>query len=466
MKAQKVFMIGGGAVNLITAYYLVRRGYELEIIDKGAPPHRGKSHPGASWSGKDARMFTYTEADNYNNPSPIPSAENTLFARSLDELGWDARISRGEEAEWIKAHAQLPFQTAHQCKEDVVRFNLESAPLWEEMMQESPFLFQDAVLRDGIVRMYTDRDHFQRQVVRHQALKSLVRTYEPVAELLDEMPGLEAAVYRNEIASAMRTHGFTLNAHKFFRNLVKYLKEKGTVFSWREEALEVEKNQSGKVIAVHTNRRSIVGGHLVLSPGAYGHRLLNNTASRRLICGVLGAWATIPNPGRRFAHSMKIARKGHVTEDANVTLATENGADVLHVGSGYGFSGFDPDNISPEQLELMYKGIEDTVRRFFPEIYALPGVRERLSGTFSYCVRPWTSNGRGIFEQSPTAAGGTLVVTGGHNTGGFAQSPAVGQAVLAALAGENHAMHSCYHPQNHARKKVFLLPQDQVRLVK
>jgi D-amino-acid dehydrogenase len=60
-----------------------------------------------------------------------------------------------------------------------------------------------------------------------------------------------------------------------------------------------------------------------------------------------------------------------------------------------------------------------------------------------------------VFETAATAAGGVLVTTGGHNTGGFAQAPAVAAAVLAAVRGEPHPMHELYLPE---RASGFLGP--------
>ena len=63
------------------------------------------------------------------------------------------------------------------------------------------------------------------------------------------------------------------------------------------------------------------------------------------------------------------------------------------------------------------------------------------------CVRPWTATGLGIFESTGTDRDGSFIITGGHNTGGFAQAPAVAMAVLAAIERRSHPMHTLYHPK-------------------
>lgn len=45
-----------------------------------------------------------------------------------------------------------------------------------------------------------------------------------------------------------------------------------------------------------------------------------------------------------------------------------------------------------------------------------------------------------------TSQGGRCVITGGHNTGGFAQGPSIAKAVHAALMHNEHPMHASYHP--------------------
>jgi D-amino-acid dehydrogenase len=92
----------------------------------------------------------------------------------------------------------------------------------------------------------------------------------------------------------------------------------------------------------------------------------------------------------------------------------------------------------------------------FPDKYALAVELGMNSGRPRYCIRPWTASGLGVFECAETSDGGLAIVAGGHNTGGFAQSPSVACAVVAALRGEPHPMHRLYHPQ---RYRAFIGPQ-------
>jgi glycine/D-amino acid oxidase-like deaminating enzyme len=146
--------------------------------------------------------------------------------------------------------------------------------------------------------------------------------------------------------------------------------------------------------------------------------------------------------------SIKLRRDKYVTADTNITVVDDPGnGPTLILGSGYGWTGTQPQDIDAAQLEMLFDAIQDTAERFFPAAYKVARNDGTLQDSRRWCVRPWTSTNLGIFEALPTAKGGKLIVTGGHNTGGFAQAPAVAEAVLAEIRGAAHPMHARYDPR-------------------
>ena len=197
----------------------------------------------------------------------------------------------------------------------------------------------------------------------------------------------------------------------------------------------------------------IEADHFVLSPGAYGHNLLRGTRAAGAIQGVLGVWITLPNVDPPLTCSLKIRREKYVTPDTNVTVVKDpSRGPVLILGAGYGWTGARPQNIDLAELEAIFLGVQDTARVFFPTAYEVACSDGGMQRSRRWCVRPWTAANLGIFETIPTVAGGKLVVTGGHNTGGFSQAPAVAAAVLAALRDRSHPMHSLYDPLRPGRE--------------
>ena len=253
------------------------------------------------------------------------------------------------------------------------------------------------------------------------------------------------------MAGGIEVVGFTVNIHDFVAKLLDVLEAAGAIMSWETSVREICRRGDGRVAGLATDSGVVEADHYVLSTGVYGQELLAGTASAGLIQGVLGVWMTLPNLEPKLENSLKLARKGHMAEDANVTVARDaHGDDVLVYGSGYGYTGLRPGNILPDELDRLYAAVEENVRAFFPRGHAAAVESGLLASSRRLCVRPWTATGLGVLEVLP-AATGVLVVAGGHNTGGFTQAPSVAQAVLAAFRGQSHPMHELYHPGRSAR---------------
>lgn len=155
------------------------------------------------------------------------------------------------------------------------------------------------------------------------------------------------------------------------------------------------------VTGVLTADGPLVYDHYVVSPGAGNEALRRQIPSLRQVHGVLGCWATVPNVTPALGHSLKVARRGHVAEDANITVGRDDsGESVLMIGSGYGWTGCDPRNIDERKIEDIHAAVADTVETLFPDAYEKIGGRDGLRRTQRHCVRPWTASNLGIFEAS------------------------------------------------------------------
>jgi glycine/D-amino acid oxidase-like deaminating enzyme len=435
-----VTLAGAGIVNLVTALYLARAGYAVTVYE-AAPDPRANAHwtaYGCTRGGGDGRMFTLTEADSYNGRA-WPGGD--LLLRPVSAHGW-RMMKPGElsaaERRWADEFHRIPRWLADSYAEDIFAMNRAGGDGWAALMASDPALF-DTGYRDGILRLYTDEEYWRWHVARNERLGATRAVLTP-----DQVRAKYPATADAPIAGGLEATGFTVNIHGFVGRLVDLLVAEGARFHWNTPATAIRRAADGTVDGLETASGVVRSKHYVLSPGVYGGELLRGTDSHERIQGMLGVWLTVPNVEPRLDHSVKIARKGHDAEETNVTL----GDGVLICGSGYGWTGTDPGNVDSAELAALFDALEDTIRRFFPRAYAAAG---NLAASRRVCVRPWTSSCLGVFETLPAADGGVLVVTGGHNTGGFTQSPAVADAVLAALAGRPHPMHTRYHPLRLAR---------------
>ncbi|WP_431044539.1 NAD(P)/FAD-dependent oxidoreductase [Streptomyces sp. P1-3] len=446
-RGRSVALVGAGVVNLITALRLLRDGYEVAVYDASPDPRNAAPWTayGCSRGGGDARMFTLTEADGYHWP---PGSGPVPFHRPVKESGWriatPATLS-AQDLDWAEDSAGIPPWLARSYTEDVLLFNQVARDLWRELAWREPALFDDVGLREGILRLYTDPNRLRAQVARQRRLGAARAVLSP-DEVAERYPALRDACAARALAGGIEVVGFTVQVHRFLAALADLLEQAGARLHWDCPVTGLSRDAHGLPDGLIRAGGRVRADHYVLSPGAYGGQLLRGTVSQGLIHGVLGAWLSLPNPAPRLENSLKISFSGHIAEDANVTVVTApNGESRLVVGSGYGWTGSDPENIDPGELDALYGAIEDTAARFFPGPFEEARDAGLAKENRKHCVRPWTASSLPVLEIA-NAAGGLLVVTGGHNTGGFAQAPAVAQAVADALAGQAHPMHVRYHP--------------------
>ncbi|KAK3303704.1 FAD dependent oxidoreductase-domain-containing protein [Chaetomium strumarium] len=454
-----VVLVGAGILNLMTAQLLVDRGYHVRVVDQGPDPRSTQPGDwmslGVTSGGHNARMFTNTEADNYNEQhSELYQDMQSIFRKSVRDGGWSVKnpkeLSPAEHA-WVEAFERVPPWMAATFKKNIHQVNREAGKLWRELMRSAPRLFEDTGFHDDIIRLYVESTALDKSVELHKNLGALLEAPSP-QEFLNAHPRFRPAADSDHLAGGLVVDGFTVNVHLFVAKLINHITASGGEFVWECEVQSIQQNPNGEVTALKSRKGKLEADHYVVSPGTTGSALLHGTASENLVQGVLGIWLQIPNVEPQLRNSMKIHRRGHKVEDINVTVAKDQqtGEDILIFGGGYGYVGLDhPAHDSPE-LTALYEELEEVARIYFPQGYAAAKERgpEAMypGGHRKYCVRPFTPTGLGLFEKIPTASGGQLIITGGNNTGGFAQAPAIARAVLRSFLGEHDPIHVLFHP--------------------
>ncbi|MDD7973628.1 NAD(P)/FAD-dependent oxidoreductase [Roseinatronobacter alkalisoli] len=456
VNSRNVTFVGCGLVNLISAYFLASQGYQVSMIDAKADPRSNPSWDalGCSHGGGNARMFTLSEMDNYNCRS-VHNDMNNYFSKPITALGWNIFGDTGlnaQEQSWVDEFQSVPVWLADQFNDDILAHNRESWYYWQAWIQKDPALFENSCYKDRILRIYADPTQYQAALARQNRIGATIEVVS-AAEVAEAQPSLKEAVANGKIAGGVYVHGFTVKVHAFVLGILARLDAMGVPITWNSPISVLRHTAQGQVShLIAAGGEQIAVDNLVISPGVYANGLLDSTETAGKICGVLGAWLTLPCLENSLENSLKLARKGHIVEDSNVTISTDaSGNPALIIGSGYGFTGFDPDNIDPALLEKMYDGLIDTARTYFPDLYQAHVDKGTLRDSLKYCVRPWTSTSLGVFEMQETADGNKCIVTGGHNTGGFAQSPVIAAAILSAFDGRPHQMHYDYQPARFTR---------------
>lgn len=454
-----VLLVGAGIVNLMTARLLAASGYKVRVVDQGPDPRACQpgdwTSLGVTSGGHNARMFTNTEADNYNEQdSELYSDMQSIFRKTVRDGGWSVKPPENftkAENDWVSAFERVPGWMAATFKKNIHEVNVESGKLWRQLMKTDPQLFEDVGYHSDILRLYVESAALDVSIKLNRSLGALLLEPSPL-EFLDAHAGFRPAAESGHLAGGIVVDGFTVNVHLFMAKLLDNITSMGGEFLWNCAVTGIDRNHRGEVNMLRSQMGNLKADHFVVSPGTTGSALLKGTASENLIHGVLGIWLQIPNLDPQMKNSMKIHRRGHKVEDINVTVAKdrETGEDILIFGGAYGYVGLDrPDGESPE-LRALYDELEEVARIYFPRGYAEAKKRGPQAmypgGHRKFCVRPFTPTGLGVFERIPTGTGGQLIITGGNNTGGFAQAPGIARAVLRSFMGEDDPVQVLFHP--------------------
>ena len=442
-------------MNLMTAELLATRGYQVRVVDAGPGPRLGKDWTslGVTNSGGNARMFTHTEADNYNEKgSKIYQNMQSIFRQTVRNGGWSVKSPKDftvAELAWVDAFERIPAWLAQTFRENIYEVNMEAGKLWKEYMETSPQLFEDVGFCKDVLRMYVEPIALDAAVKLNGQLDAIIQA--PSAEeFLSANSGFRPAAESDHLSGGITVEGFTVSIHPFVAKLMDRITDFGGEFLWNCEVQGIQRNSLGEVTMLESQLGHLEADHFVVSPGSTGNVLLSGTASENLGHGVIGVWLQIPNLRPQMQHSIKIHRAAHLVEDINVTVAkdVDTGEDVLIFGGGYGYVGLDRPPPDCPELMALFNELEEVARIYFPQGYAAAKERGTMypGGNRKFCVRPFTPTGLGLFEKISTASGGHMIITGGNNTGGFAQAPAVARAVWRALVGEHDRIHVLFHP--------------------
>jgi D-amino-acid dehydrogenase len=453
-------LVGAGIVNLVTALELADLGWTVAVHDCMADPTKAREARearevpeardgrglGATFGGADARIFSFNEARHHLARAGEHVGARLPFRHTIGDDGWLSRPLAGLDADdraWIAAQEALPPWLAREYDADIIGFNVRSFAGWHQRFADHPQLLCGTGFVSRLVRIYQTTAGLARARATEAEIGALEAEL-PLDELAAQEPALARAVDDGAIAGALRVRGFSLQVKTLARNLVRHLVERGVAFHWSSTLEDVRRDADGRIASVTLGGRSVEADSFVLSPGALGARLRGCVASLRPVGSMAGMWLVLPNGEPRLTTPLKVGRRAFASagaaEGANVIPGRdEHGRPVLFCSSGHGFVGLYPAAVERTDLGELARCIEETARELFPDKLA---AAERRSPSF--CVRPWTPSGLGIFSASETVRGGRFVVTSGHNTGGFSQAPEIAVAVARALEGAPHDMHALY----------------------
>ncbi|MFC4304485.1 NAD(P)/FAD-dependent oxidoreductase [Cohnella boryungensis] len=452
-----VALIGAGIVNLITAMTLVENGYKVSIYSATPEPTQDEQWRkyGCTFAGNDARIFSFNESRQHHyHGTPLDEAANDRYRKLVETNGWlscPPELLQEEDLEWIREYEAYPQWMFEKIQHEIIQFNRESYDCWNRMILDYPEMFHNSGYIGRLFRVYSSEGDLLKGRKSEREIGAYVRELH-LSDYEQELPCFSQALNQERLSGGIEVKGFGLNIHKFSHQLINRLREAGVDFYWEEEISSIKYTSSGRVEALISSKRAIKAKHVVASPGVPSANFLQGMASDKQIGSMLGCWLTLPNDELNLRYPIKVGRSGYASEEAaagaNLIPGTgPDGKPLLYLSSGHGFIGLNPNNISKGHLNSLAKAVHETAESLFPEVYQQSLRNGLIPEEPRYCIRPWTPSCLGLLEVKPNAEGGLFILTGGHNTGGFAQSPAIARAVLDAIEGKANKMHFLYHPE-------------------
>jgi len=349
MSTKKVVIVGAGIVGLSTAYYLNRRGIEVEVIDQtkgndncsfGNAGYVAPSHlvplasPGIISQGLKWML---------NSKSPFyikPRADLDLF-----KWGW--LFKKASTSKRVKAAVPILYQ-----------LTTESQLLYEQIMQEENI--EAGYEKSGLLMVCQT----PKGLAHEMELLHLAKEYGLQAENLtkEETEKLEPQIKYDMVGSLYFESDAWMTPHVFMRAFVALLRKKGVQFRYNTLVKDI-KRQGQKIVHLNTSEGMITGDEFVITAGAWtsllmkklgvsvplqggkGYSFLMNPTHRPKLPSILveGRIATTPMlDGLRIAGTMELSGINHAIDQRRVEGIIEHLKQAIPQYEAYDFSSVQP----------------------------------------------------------------------------------------------------------------------------
>ena len=398
---KKVAIIGGGITGLCSAYYLVKAGYEVTIVDKG------NITKGASFI--NAGYVTPSHFVPLAEPGMINQGIKWMFNNSSPfyiKPRWDIDFFKWS---WYFKKSSTKQKVAKAIPV-LKELNEKSKELYEEMLESLDFEFH--IERKGLLMVYKSAKNEEHETKLAEKGKDLgldVRVLDKKA-----LHDLEPQFSEDVIGGVHYECDAHSTPNLFMKNLKQWLENNGVRFVLEEAVTGLEVD--GKTIkALHTSKNSIEADEFIMAAGSWTFPLAKK----------LGLNIPI-QPGKGY--SMSITRETNINLPAILTEAK------VAVTPMKGFTRFagtmelsgDNNIILPTRVEAIAKAASNYYSGFTltPE--------EKQSATSG--LRPVSPDGLPFIGKSSKFK--NLNVAAGHAMMGWSLGPITGKLISELVANK------------------------------
>lgn len=400
-----VVVLGAGVVGVTTAYYLMRAGHEVTVVERQSGPSLETSFANAG-----------EISPGYASPWPAPGipakALKWLFMRhapliirprlDLDMARWVLEMLRNCTASRYARNKSRMVPLAEYSRDQLRALTHELGLLYDQRTQGTLQLFRS-----------------QRQMDESAKDVSVLKSYGVPHELLDRdecvraEPGLSAS--RDKIAGGLRLpNDDTGDCYKFTKALASWLETRGVSFRYGVRVQALHTN-SDRVESVSTSHGAIAADAVVVALASYTPGLLKSLGVRVPVYPIKGYSITAPviDSGRAPVSTLL---------DETYKIAITRLGDRVRVGGMAEVAGFSHDR-PPRRRDTLAFCLED----LFPQAANTEGV-ELWSG-----LRPMTPDGPPIVGRTRYR---NLYLNTGHGTLGWTMACGSGRVLADLMSGQ------------------------------
>ncbi|WP_318342955.1 NAD(P)/FAD-dependent oxidoreductase [Flagellimonas baculiformis] len=397
---KKVIVVGGGISGLFSAYYLVKEGYEVTVLDQ-TDMTSGASYINAG----------------YITPSHfIPLAAPGIITQGLKWMldssspfyikpRWDMEFFRWallfkKSATATKVKKAIPV---------IMELNLKSRDLYEEIRSAQHFDFHYE--RKGVLMAYcSNKAEEEEHEVAEQAIQKGLDVSVLSKEALHEIqPG-----FSDQVKGAVHyTCDAHMTPHHFMQQLKDWLQLQGVRFRTGQKVEEVTV-EGKKITAMKAQNTVYEADEFVLACGSWTSKL----------AAALGL--NVPIQGGK-GYSMDVERPTGITlptilVDARMAITPMDG--FTRFAGTMEFSG-NNDTIQKERVEALAKA----VKAHYQNVEILQAEKDKATSG----LRPVSPDGLPYIGK--TSKYNNLVIASGHAMMGWSLGPITGKLVAQEISG-------------------------------
>jgi D-amino-acid dehydrogenase len=395
-----VVIIGGGVIGVCSAYYLVQKGIQVTLIEKGEIAS-GCSYGNGGLIVPSHSVPLASPGSLGNSLRWLLDAESPFYIKprlDLDLFRWLFRFVVASRHEQM-LHA-IPFMR------DLL---FASRALYEELAKSAGFDF--GFEGTGSLLVYLSKEGLQQEMKEVHLLEK----FGVPLEVMDQtqVHDCEPALLPQVIGGIYFPRDGHINPHRFVTGLAEKAESLGAQVWVRTEALEFE-SSNGRITKIHTTRGDLSPKQVILATGSWSPEVARHLKLRIPIQAAKGYSVTLENT--------PVSPRMPVSLGEALVVVNPLG-DSLRIAGTLELAGMDF-SINTRRVEAMRNASSGY----------LPGLDRAKVIEIWRGLRPCTPDGLPIISRSREFD--NLIVAAGHAMLGMSLGPVTGKLVSQLVSGE------------------------------